>query len=80
MKVAISTSSTTNDSYYGYTSLAVNFTVTPSAPYFFPYQVSRQLKFTTSTTIYLLTAPTWSGNANALQYDASCALQIMRIA
>ena len=80
MKVAISTSSSSNDSYYGYTSLPVSFTVTPSTPYFFPYQVSRQLKFTSSTTIYLLTAPTWTGNANAIQYDATCALQVMRIA
>ena len=80
MKVALSTSTTTNDSYHGYTSLAVNFTVTSSTPYFFPYQVSRQLKFTSTTTINLICAPTQTGNANALAYDASCALQVMRIA
>ena len=80
MKVAISTSSTTNYSYYEYTSFPVSYTITSSTLYFFPYQVSRQLKFTTATTVYLLIAPTWTGNANAVAYDASCALQYMRIA
>ena len=78
MKVAISTSSTTNDSYYGYTSFPVSYTITPSKPYFFPYQVSRQMKFT--TTVYLLIAPSWTGNANVVAYDANCALPVMRIA
>ena len=80
MKVAISTSSTTNDSYYGYTSLPVSGTVTSTANYFFPYQISRQFKFTTTTMVYLLVAPTWTGTANALAYDATCAFSIMRIA
>jgi len=80
MKVAISTSGTTNDSYYGYTSVPVNATVTSTATYFFPFQISRQFKFTTSTMVYLLCAPTWTGTANAVAYDASCALQVMRIA
>jgi len=38
------------------------------------------LKFTATTTIYLLVAPTWMGTANAVAYAASCALQVMRIA
>ena len=80
IKVAISTSNTTNDSYYGYTNVPISSTVTSTASYFFPYQVNRLLKFTTATTIYLLVAPTWTGTANAVAYDASCALQVMRIA
>ena len=52
----------------------------PQPIIFFPYQVSGLLKFTTATTIYLLVAPTWTGTANAVAYDASCALQVMRIA
>ena len=80
MKVAISTSSTTNASYFGYTFLPVSYTITPSTPYFFPYQVSRQLKFTTVTTVYLFTCTTWTGNANVVGYDASYALKVMIIA
>ena len=80
MKVAISTSGTTNDSYYGYTSVPVNATVTSTATYFFPFQISRQFKFTTSTMVDLLCAPALSGTANALAYDSTCALSIMRIA
>ena len=65
---------------YGYTSLPVSATVTSTANYFFPYQISRQFKFTTTTMVYLLVAPTWTGTANALAYDATCAFSIMRIA
>jgi len=80
MKVAISTNGTTNDSYYGYTSVPVNATVTSTSTYFFPYQVSRQFKFTSSTMVYLLCAPTWTGTATAVAYDSTCAVSIMRIA
>ena len=35
-------------------------------PLIFPYQVSRLLKFTTATAVYLLLAPSWIGTANAV--------------
>ena len=58
----------------------ISATVTSTNSYFFPYQVSRLLKFTAATTIYLLVAPFYTGTVNAGACDATCALQIMRIA
>ena len=80
MKVAISTNAS-NDSYWGYTSVPIpSFVLATATPYFFPYQISRQFKLTSTTPINLNCAPTWTGAANAVSYDPTCALQIMRIA